>query len=86
MLDLKEHQHTIAIFDLCYKPAVDGMSGAPKIEQVALPTAGGMTEQPAKLMQALKLLESVALDELREDLDLARKKKDDGGSGTHNKD
>jgi hypothetical protein len=88
VLDLKEHQATIALFDLCYKPAIDGFSGTPKIDLVSLPAAGGMQDQPARVMQDLTMLEDVARDELREDLEDYRRKKnsDHGGSGTRNQD
>jgi hypothetical protein len=89
VIDLRANQDVIAKFDLCYEPKIDGMTGATSYTRTSLPTAGGVEQQPYKLLTQFTALESVALDELREDIRIARAKReeersDDGGSGTRN--
>ena len=42
------------------------MTGSVRFKRVSLPVAGGVAEQPAKTMQALAVLESVALAVMHE--------------------
>ena len=49
------------MFGHTHELRADGLTGSLRFERVALPVAGGITEQPAKTMQALAVLESVAL-------------------------
>jgi hypothetical protein len=64
------------------------MSGYAHYVPTGLPHAGGVHEQPAKLMQAFTLLEQIAGDELREDLAESKRKKTeaDERSRTRNQD
>ena len=45
---------------------MDGFTGAMHFERVALPAAGGVSDQPARTMEALDVLESVALAVMHE--------------------
>jgi hypothetical protein len=87
VLDLREHIDALELFDLCYTPILrEGV--APHYERVALPSSGGMEEQPARLMQELTLIEGYANSELIEDVKDYRRRRADQhvGSGTRNQD
>lgn len=55
-----------------YQLRVDAFTGSAWFERVALPFAGGVYEQPAREMEALAVLESVATEVLHEQMKESR--------------
>lgn len=54
----------LTLFDECYRPR-RGDSGEVRFERVALPCAGGVLDQPAKVLAMLGWVERWQNDELR---------------------
>ncbi len=54
------------MFGHTHELRADGLTGSLRFERVALPVAGGVADQPDKTMQALAVLESVALAVMHE--------------------
>jgi hypothetical protein len=77
VLDLRKSNPWLNLFKSCY--AVRAHDGTAWFERVALPVEGGIAQQPAKDMQALDHLETLANEILRERLkEIRDKKKSDG--------
>ena len=57
---------------------VDGISGVVRYERVALPDDGGMNEQDARTMAALRVLEFTAVAVLEEQREKAKKTNERG--------
>ena len=70
----------LAAFDHGYRMRA-GFGIAPHYERVSLPVAGGVSEQPARLMDALAIVERVSNEELQEGVKQQRQA--DGGSRDH---
>lgn len=54
---------------------MDGWSGAPALERVALPAAGGVGDQDARTMQALEVIAATGRQLLGEQVRQARQRK-----------
>jgi len=62
----RETRQWIELFRQTHRLEVDAFSGGARFERVALPTSGGVGDQPAKTMEALDVLEAVAFTVLME--------------------
>lgn len=81
VLELQASGDAISAFDACYRVASDGFSGRVAFERVVLPHAGGVLDQPARLMESLQLIEAVASEELAADVAAYRRQKQDRDNG-----